>query len=85
MIRHKDDDKTNCAVSNLAYVPLGFRQPRMAAEQGRYLVGKLSRKQAGEIKRRAKAGEAAKALAIEFGVNPTLVSNIKHGKKWKDA
>jgi hypothetical protein len=85
MVRHKDGDRTNCDASNLEYVKLGARIPRKASDQGKHLVGKLNGDQAAEIRRRAKAGESVKSLAERYGVSSCLVSNIKHGKKWKDA
>jgi hypothetical protein len=85
MVQPTDGDRTHCAASNLAYVPLGMRIPRKESDRGRPLAGKLTREQAAEIRSRAKAGEAVKNLAGSFGVSSSLVSNIKHGKKWKDA
>ena len=47
------------------------------------MVGKLTKARAAEIRRRALAGELTRNLAEEFGVSSALVSNIKHGVKWK--
>ena len=84
MVSPLDGDKTNCAASNLTYVSMGTRTPQKESEQSRFLVGKLNQLQASEIRRRAQAGEPVKKLAASFGVSSSLVSNIKHGKKWKD-
>lgn len=83
MVVHKDNDPTNCHAVNLSYQPLSRREPRWASERGRYLVGKLTQARAAEIRRRALAGELTRNLAEEFGVSSALVSNIKHGVKWK--
>ena len=85
MFSPPDGNKANCTASNLAYVAMGERAPRRESEQGRFLVGKLSRQQASDIRRRAQAGESVKRLAASYGVSSSLVSDIKHGKKWKDA
>jgi hypothetical protein len=41
MVRHRDEDRANCALDSLIYVRLGGRVPDNPAERGRYLVGKL--------------------------------------------
>lgn len=76
MTVHKDGDRSNCAASNLAYAPLGLRRPK-------YTPGKLTRLQADEIRKRARAGESVTSLAREFGVSASLVSNIKNLVKWR--
>lgn len=44
---------------------------------------KLERAQAVEIRQRALAGEPTGALAVEFGVSPANISNIKYGRYWR--
>ena len=82
MVAHKDHDRTNTALSNLHYVPLGWRTADNPTERGRYLVGKLDSSQAREIRKRARDGECGRRLAEEFGVSAPLVSQIKSGSKW---
>jgi len=82
MVSFKDSDSMNVDAENLTYVPLSLRQPRRPSERGKYLVGKLTRYQADEIRKRALAGESTLSLAEQFGVSSALVSNIKHGRKW---
>jgi hypothetical protein len=76
MTVHQDGDQLNCAASNLAYAPLGLRRPK-------YTPAKLTRLQADEIRKRARAGESVTSLAREFGVSAPLVSNIKNLVKWR--
>jgi hypothetical protein len=82
MVVHRDGDRTNTALSNLGYLPLGKRVPNNPKERGRYLVGKLDSKRAQEIRQRARAGECGRGLAEEYGISASLVSEIKNGSKW---
>jgi len=44
---------------------------------------KLTEDQVAQIKRRLIAGEKGRALAAEFGVAESIVSQIKSGKRWR--
>lgn len=83
MVVHNDKDQSNCRAANLSYSPLSLREPRQTSERGTYLVGKLTRDQATEIRMRALTGHSTRALAEEFGISSSLVSDIKYGRKWK--
>jgi len=45
---------------------------------------RLTAEQAAEIRRRRLAGEQGKTLAVEFGVDPSLVRLIAVGKRWPE-
>jgi hypothetical protein len=83
MVIHLDGDRSNCAAENLEYASLSLRGPIDPNERARSVSRKLTMRQAEEIRRRARAGEAVVALAGEFGVSAPLVSNIKRGLKWR--
>lgn len=48
----------------------------------RAVHAKLSEDQVREICRRARSGELQRALAAEYGISPSHVSNIARGKTW---
>lgn len=54
--------------------------PEFAATRSRPTQHKLSKKQTQQIKKRAKAGEKQKDLAIEFNVSPPRISKIVNSK-----
>lgn len=86
---HNDGDKLNNTPQNLRWAtPTANAQD--ALKHGVLKVGKgeasprakLTQAQAQEIRRRRAAGEEGKALATEFGVHPTTISNIFTGRRW---
>ena len=86
VVAHKDGNLSNNAADNLEYRP---RRVILEANEVRHratLNGrpKLLGSQAREIRERALAGEPGIKLAREFGVTPATVSQIKHGKKWRN-
>lgn len=46
---------------------------------------RLTAAQVGEIRRRVAAGERQSAVAREFGVDPSHISKIVSGRKWRSA
>lgn len=85
-IMHLDDDKSNCALTNLKY---GTRQENENHKvlQGRSLKGekspsaKLNKTQVLEI--RARKGEPLEDLAFEYGCTFSNISAIQLRKSWK--
>ena len=60
------------------------RQAKGRAVHGeRHPISKLSDKQARSIRERRTRGETIKALATEFGISTTVVTDIHQGKTWK--
>lgn len=88
-IDHKDTNKTNNRISNLRYMTHAgnikaaipqFRESALRGESN--FASKLTEKKVLELRRRAKAGEKQKVLAIEFGVHGSTISRIVNKKKW---
>ncbi len=53
------------------------------SQQGsRNHYAKLNEAKAALIRERLKAGERGRALAAEFGISESIVSEIKHGRRW---
>jgi DNA-binding NarL/FixJ family response regulator len=83
-VRHKDGDNYNCRAENLTYAPIAAAISKNSRKAGRYLTGKLNSQLAEDIRERSTRGEAVGQLAQEYGVSTSLISNIKHGKKWRE-
>lgn len=87
-VNHKDGNKTNNQWQNLEYITrgenivhgVGLKLHPFGQRNGH---SKLTNAQAVDIRRRALAGESTKALADEFGVGQPIVSQIKHGTRWR--
>lgn len=80
MVLHRDRNRGNNLLSNLAYSPL--RNRHAGGEARRDLDHpKLTNEQVTEIRRRARMGASSTSLAREFGVSVPHVSQIKHNRK----
>ena len=89
-VLHRCDVRLCC---NPAHLGLGTYQDNvddMIAKGRKHIArgsknqsARLNEAQAVEIRRRATAGEDQNALAAEFGVSQTLVSNIRTGRAWR--
>jgi len=60
-----------------------FPRPKTRVRGESHGSAKLTEEKVVEIRRRHSEGEAVKALAAEFGVNPSTVSNIVARRIWK--
>lgn len=87
-VNHIDGNKTHNAIENLEYMTLSDNS-RHQFETGLCQRGernghsKLTEHNILEIRRRANAGERTVDLAREFGVGSPIISQIKHGTRWK--
>lgn len=84
---HGDGDKWNCRLTNLRWdTPSGNHRDRVrhgVSNRGeRSGTAKLSRAQVEEIKQRCAQGERQSAVAREFGVSQSLISQIVNERKW---
>lgn len=61
-----------------------LEQMRAALSVNKKTAARLSPENVSEIKKRLSSGEQGKALAIQFGVHKTTISDIKRGKIWRD-
>jgi hypothetical protein len=84
VVAHIDGDPTNNRSENLRY-ELKSKVNTDCKSNSNPTVGKLTLKQAREIRRRARAGERTLDLAREFGVSLPTISAIKYRRKWTDA
>lgn len=88
-INHLDGDKTNPAAENLEYctprenTAHALRTGILDICGEANYAAKLTEAQARTIFARAWDGERTSDLAREFGVKPPIVSQIKHGDRWK--
>jgi len=88
-VNHIDGNKLNNVPDNLEYVTKAENTKHAWATGLCNARGennghaKLTESQALEIKRRALSGERTSDLAAEFGVGLSIVSQIKHGHRWK--
>lgn len=87
-VNHIDGDRLNNLPSNLEYMTLADNSRDQAAA-GRAARGernghsKLTESDVSAIRQRALAGERTCDLAHEFGVGSPIISQIKHGKRWR--
>lgn len=87
-VNHIDGDKMNNSPENLEYLTLADNSRHQAAiglgqrgeSNGR---AKLTEEQVRDIRRRAAEGEQTVRLAEEFGVGCPIISQIKHGTRWR--
>ncbi|MFE9127047.1 DUF5131 family protein [Streptomyces sp. NPDC007148] len=81
---HIDGDATNNALPNLRWGTQEVNWDDRKRHGNRRSYSKLSEEQSRQIKGRAAAGESRTALAKEFGISDTQVSNIAQGRQWRD-
>ena len=88
-VNHIDGNKRNNVPSNLEYITLRentLHQHRTGLSKVRGSDNghaKLTQHQVLEIRSRARNGERTGALANEFGVGSPIISQIKHGSRWR--
>jgi len=89
-VRHRVCDNPPCVRPD--HLALGSQADNMAdkVERGRQLRGedihnaKLKRSDIPVIKRRLADGDTQSSIAADYGVVPSLISQINTGKIWKD-
>lgn len=81
-INHKDGNKQNNHVDNLEWCTNTFNQ-RHAWNNDLKTV-RLTTNQVSEIKRFIINGLTNKVLSERYQIDPSLISNIRHNKVWKD-
>lgn len=95
-VDHIDNDKTNNSLENLQWLSPIENTRKSFRQSQRHFVGnsvtdrrghrspcaKLSSGQAQEIKERLARGEKGRALALEYGVSPQNICNIKKGRTY---
>lgn len=84
---HGDGDKWNCRLDNLRWDSTSANhQDRVlhgASNRGeRSGTARLTRQRVAEIRARHSAGEPQRSLASAFGVHPSTISHLVHGKSW---
>ena len=87
-VNHKDGNKTNNRIENLEYVTksenalhafaLGLRKPPCGEAHG---CAKLTEPDVLDIRRRV-GKEPQTAIAVDYGISQTAVSNIATRKRW---
>ncbi len=88
-VNHMDGKKRNNKPENLEYLSLSSNAQHawvngLCNSRGENsAAAKLTEEQAKEIRRRAIAGERTCDLAAEFGVGSPIISQIKHGTRWR--
>jgi hypothetical protein len=85
---HPDNDPTNCRLDNLRWDTCQSnhddkRRLGTTAKGSRVGSAKLSEKQVVEIFHKSGAGTSRVALAKEYGVTPSNISQIATRKKWR--
>ncbi len=80
VVRHKNDDRTNNALSNLEYGTVK-QNTHDAVHNGRHKQLVLTPQQAQQILTRRTSGETGKALAAEFGVTMQTICDIFKGRR----
>lgn len=79
-INHKNGHKFDCSASNLEWISNIDNQRHAWRNDLKTLKLKVS--DVKEIKKRLANGQSNTSIAIEFGVDQSLISNIKTGKIW---
>lgn len=84
---HNDGDRENNALENLRWDTargnyLDKRKHGTAVVGSKHKLARLTEDDVVEIRKRLLAGEKAAALAREYAVARTLVSQIKHRRVW---
>lgn len=79
-VNHRDGHKLNCSVDNLEWTSNTNNQRHAWINDLKTV--KLTVSNVKEIKERLLAGESNTAIALRFGVDQSLISNIKTGKIW---
>ena len=74
LVRFHDDDPGNCRVDNLYWADAPAYAPRLSRR-------KLSDEQVEEIRLRLRDGDPQMVIAKDYGVDNTLISHIKAGRK----
>jgi hypothetical protein len=80
-VNHKDGCKLNCAANNLEWVSSSANSLH-AAQHGLSHKRTLTDEQVSEILSRHSAGEAKKALARAYGVDPKTIRSIVSGETY---
>ena len=96
LVHHKDEDKTNDHPDNLELTTRSKHAKHHVtqAQIDRFTAipkscgssngsAKLTEADIPAIRKKLSQGVLGKILADEYGVNPTTISDIKLGKKWK--
>lgn len=78
--RHRDDDTSNNAITNLCWGSRGDNNLDMV-RLGNHPVQVLTNEQAAEIRTRRLGGERGAQLAREFGVSPQTICDIANGRR----
>lgn len=90
VVMHLDDDPSNNAVENLAYGLPAENSAQMVARlrqaRGeRCARSKLTAANVRDIRDRISRGQKQSEIAAVYGVSPQAITDIKHGRVWKEA
>lgn len=83
-VAHNNGVRSDCSADNLRYdTHAGNIQDQIAhGSRRRGVNAKLTVNQVIEVKKRLTDGESNASIARLFGVEPSMISNIKRGKIW---
>ena len=85
-VNHKDEDKTNNAVTNLEWCDHKYNNnygSKIGSTRGtKNPSSKLTEKDIMEIRRRRNNGELLREISKDFGISENHVCNIARGVRW---